>query len=90
MELFEQYDVDGHAAGDLKFALLSFPLFIMAKLLEFESVVEFVADINDSKDCLMSQDPTQENPNALWFNIDIPKGHAVKAGDRVRVTVEKL
>jgi len=62
----------------------------MAKLLEFESVVEFVADINDSKDCLMSQDPSQENPNVLWFNIDIPKGHAVKAGDRVRVTVEKL
>jgi hypothetical protein len=62
----------------------------MAKLLEFESEVEFVADINDYKDCLMSQDPTQENPNALWFNIDITKGHAVQAGDRVRVTVEKL
>jgi hypothetical protein len=62
----------------------------MVKLLEFESEIEFVADINDSKDCLMSQDQTQENPNALWFNIDIPKGHAVKAGDRVRVTVEKL
>jgi hypothetical protein len=91
LELFEQYDVDGHAAGDLKkIALLSFLLFIMAKLLEFESEVEFVADINDFKDCLMSQDPTQENPNALWFNIDIPKGHAVKAGDHVRVTIEKL
>lgn len=62
----------------------------MVKLLEFESEVEFVADINDFKDCLMSQDLTQENPNALWFNIDIPKGHAIKAGDRVRVTVEKL
>ena len=61
----------------------------MAKLLEFETEVEFVADINEFKDCLMSQDPTQENPNALWFNIDIPKGHLVKAGDRVRVTVEK-
>jgi hypothetical protein len=59
----------------------------MTKLLEFDAEVEFVADINDFKDCLMSQDPTQENPNALWFNIDIPKGHAVKAGDRVRVTV---
>ena len=89
MELFEQYDVDGHAAGDVKYAH-SFLLFIMVKLLEFESEVEFVADINDYKDCLMSQDPTQENPNALWFNIDIPKGHAVKSGDRVRVTVEKL
>ena len=62
----------------------------MAKLLEFETEVEFVADINEFKDCLMSQDLTQENPNALWFNIDIPKGHSVKAGDRVRVTVEKL
>ncbi len=89
MELFEQYDVDGHAAGDLiKSALKSF--FIMEKILEFESEIEFVADINEFKDCLMSQDPTQENPNALWFNIDIPKGHLVKAGDRVRVTVEKL
>jgi len=38
----------------------------------------------------MSQDPTQDTPNALWFNIDIPKGHEAKAGDRVRVTVEKL
>ena len=89
MELFEQYDVDGHAAGDVTTAL-SFLLFIMPKVLEFESEVEFVADINDHKDCLMSQDPTQENPNALWFNIDIPKGHMVKAGDRVRVTVEKI
>ena len=81
--------MDGHAKGDL----IHRPFissFIMAKLLEFESEVEFVADINDYKDCLMSQDPTQDNPNALWFNIDIPKGHAVKAGDRVRVIVEKL
>ena len=51
----------------------------MAKLLEFESEVEFVADINDFKDCLMSQDPTQETPNALWFNIDIPKGQDRKS-----------
>ncbi|WAC04208.1 MAG: hypothetical protein OS112_06970 [Methanoregula sp.] len=62
----------------------------MQKLLEIESDVEFVADINDHKDCLMSQDPTQDNPGALWFNIDIPKGHGIKAGDRVRVTVEKI
>jgi hypothetical protein len=52
--------------------------------------VEFVADINEHKDCLMSQDPTQDTPNALWFNIDIPKGHGIKAGDRVRITVEKI
>ena len=89
MELFEQYDVDGHAAGDVT-PPIHFFFFIMAKVLEFESEIEFVAGINDYKDCLMSQDPTQENPNALWFNIDIPKGHLVKAGDRVRVTVEKI
>jgi len=62
----------------------------MTKVLDFESEVEFVANINDHKDCLMSQDPTQDNPAALWFNIDIPKGHILKAGDRVRVIVEKL
>ncbi len=54
-------------------------LFVMAKLLEFESEIEFIADINDYKDCLMSQDPTQDNPNSLWFNIDIPKGHVLKS-----------
>ena len=62
----------------------------MTKVLEFESAVEFIANINDHKDCLMSQDPTQDDPGALWFNIDVPKGHNLKAGDRVRVTVEKL
>lgn len=62
----------------------------MTKVLEFESAIEFVANINEKKDCLMAQDETQENPAALWFNIDIPKGHPLKAGDRVRVTVEKL
>jgi hypothetical protein len=58
--------------------------------IEFESSIEFVADINDEKDCLMSQDPTQDNPGALWFNIDILKGHSFRAGDRVRVIVEKI
>jgi hypothetical protein len=62
----------------------------MVKVLEFESDIEFVADINEKKDCLMSQDSTQDNPGALWFNIDIPKGHQLKAGDRIRVSVEKL
>ncbi|MCX6686419.1 MAG: hypothetical protein NTV10_07275 [Methanoregula sp.] len=62
----------------------------MKKLLDIESEIEFVADINEHKDCLMSQDPTQETPQVLWFNIDIPKGHGIKTGDRVRVTVEKL
>ena len=62
----------------------------MTKVLEFESEIEFVGDTNSHKDCLMSQDPTQDNPGALWFNIDIPKGHQLKAGDRVRITIEKL
>ena len=62
----------------------------MTTILDFESVIEFIADVNKYKDCLMSQDPTQDNPEVLWFNIDIPKGHVLKAGDRVRVTVEKI
>ena len=88
MELFEQYDVDGHATCDLRYFILY--QCIMTKIHEFESAIEFVADINDHKDCLMSQDPTQDDPNALWFNIDIPKGHSLKAGDRVRVIIEKI
>lgn len=57
---------------------------------EFVAALDFVADINELKDCLMSQDATQDDPGSLWFNIDIPKGHAFKAGDRVRVIVEKV
>ncbi|HNT08740.1 MAG TPA: hypothetical protein PLB71_04210 [Methanoculleus sp.] len=60
------------------------------KIIEFEAPVEFVASINDQKDCLMSQDKSYENPDVLWFNIDVPKGHGVQAGDRVRITVEKI
>jgi hypothetical protein len=62
----------------------------MKKIAEFESVIEFVATINEHKDCLMSQDKTQEAPECLWFNIDIPKGHGIRAGDRVKVTIEKI
>jgi len=62
----------------------------MKKIAEIESVIEFVAVINDEKDCLMSQDKTQDEPGTLWFNIDVPKGHGVKAGDRVKVTIEKI
>ena len=62
----------------------------MQKILSFDAVIDFVANINDHKDCLMSQDPSQDNPETLWFNIDIPKGHPAKAGDKVRVTVELL
>jgi len=62
----------------------------MEKILELESEIEFVADINERKDCLMSQDPTQDDPGVLWFNIDIPKGHTLKAGDHIRITIEKV
>ncbi|MDD1706617.1 MAG: hypothetical protein LUO81_00265 [Methanoregulaceae archaeon] len=62
----------------------------MAKITEFESVVEFVATVNEQKDCLMSQDNTQEDPSCMWFNIDVPKGHGLKAGDRVKVTIERV
>jgi len=86
LELFEQYDVDGHAAGDLN-TVSPFLTFIMAKVLEFESVIYHVNDqFSDQKDCLMSP----HTDDALWFNIDIPKGHEFKAGDRVRISVEKI
>lgn len=62
----------------------------MSKVIQFESTVEFVATINEEKDCIMSQDKTQDEPGTLWFNIDLPKGHGIRAGDRVRITVEKV
>jgi hypothetical protein len=62
----------------------------MVKITEFESVIEFVATINEQKDCLMSQDSTQDDPSCLWFNIDVAKGHGLKAGDRVKVTIERI
>jgi hypothetical protein len=88
VELFEQHNVDGYATWCN--LILLFTSHIMEKILEFESEIEFVADINDRKDCLMAQDPTQDNPGALWFNIDIPKGHSLKAGDRIRISIEKV
>jgi hypothetical protein len=62
----------------------------MTKIAEFESAIEFVAVINEHKDCLMSQDTTQDDPSVLWFNIDVPKGHGLKTGDRVRIIIEKV
>jgi hypothetical protein len=62
----------------------------MKKIAEYDSLVEFVATVNEHKDCLMSQDKTQDNPDCMWFNIDVPKGHGIKAGDRVRVIIEKI
>ncbi len=59
------------------------------KIAEFEAPIEFVANINEHKDCLMSQDKDHET-RVFWFNIDVPKGHGIRAGDRVRITVEKV
>lgn len=57
---------------------------MVKKIAEITETVEFVADIEGTKDCLMSQQ------GELWFNVDVPKGHGIKNGDRVRVIVEKL
>ena len=54
------------------------------KIAEIVAELEFVADIEGEKDCLMSQ---QGN---LWFNVDVPKGHGLKSGDKVRVTVARV
>ncbi len=59
-------------------------------IVDFESKIEFIADIEGHKDCLMSQDSHQEDPKSLWFNIDVPKGHGLKAGDTVRIIVQKV
>ncbi|TAJ44698.1 hypothetical protein [Methanofollis fontis] len=65
----------------------------MEKIISFESEIEFVARINEHKDCIMQQGPggsAEADPEQLWFNIDVPKGHGLKAGDRVRISVEKI
>jgi hypothetical protein len=62
----------------------------MPDIVEIVAEIEFVADINEHKDCLMSQDSTQHDPASLWFNIDAPKGHGFKRGDRVRIIVQKI
>ena len=56
----------------------------MNKIVEIENTLEFVADIEGKKDCLMAQQ------GELWFNIDVPKGSGLKPGDKVRVTVERV
>jgi hypothetical protein len=60
----------------------------MAKKIVIIRELEFVMNINEYKDCLMAQDETQDKPESLWFNIDVPKGHGYKQGDKVKVTVE--
>jgi hypothetical protein len=67
------------------------------KIIEFISPVEFIANINEKKDCLMNQSTNQDeatadegNPDGLWYNIDVPKGHGFKQGDRIKITIEKV
>ncbi|RXE56173.1 hypothetical protein ABH15_08420 [Methanoculleus taiwanensis] len=60
------------------------------KVVDFVAPVEFVANIDEEKDCIMSQDKISGDQKDLWFNIDVPKGHGVKAGDRVRIIIEKV
>jgi hypothetical protein len=57
---------------------------------EFVSCIEFVAQVDENKDCLMAQDETQTKPGALWFNIDVPKGHGFSSGDQIRITIERV
>lgn len=54
------------------------------KIADITEIVEFVADIDGIKDCLMSQQ------GEFWFNIDVPKGTGIKNGDKVRVIIEKI
>ncbi|WFN34884.1 hypothetical protein L1S32_01840 [Methanogenium sp. S4BF] len=67
------------------------------KIVEFVSDIEFVANIDENKDCLMNQGTqsdevtaTEGNPLGLWYNIDVPKGHGLKAGDKIRIIIEKV
>jgi len=57
---------------------------------EFVSRIEFVAQVDEEKDCLMAQDETQAGTGALWFNIDVPKGHGFSSGDQVRITIDRV
>ncbi|MBN1194352.1 MAG: hypothetical protein JXA08_03240 [Methanomicrobiaceae archaeon] len=61
-------------------------------VVDFTSRIEFIASIDSAKDCLMNQGPHEREEGAdteLWFNIDIPKGHGLKKGDRIRIIVER-
>jgi len=57
---------------------------MVKQIADIVSSLEFVADIEGKKDCLMSQQ------GDLWFNIDVPKGHGLKAGSKVRIIVETV
>lgn len=55
----------------------------------FVSEIEFVANIDEYKDCLMNQHNHQNDPGIFWFNIDVPKGHGLKTGDKVRIIIQR-
>jgi len=58
--------------------------------IEITGWIGFVAGIDEKRDCILSQEPATQDPEALWFNIDLPKGHGLRPGDRVKVTIEKI
>ncbi|MFA5395037.1 MAG: hypothetical protein GX097_09480 [Methanomicrobiales archaeon] len=69
---------------------------MVEKIVAFVSDIEYVANIDENKDCLMNQSTqsddvsvTEGNPLGLWYNIDVPKGHGLKAGDKIRIIIEK-
>lgn len=62
----------------------------MTRKIEIIAEIDFISRVNEYKDCLMSQDESCERPDSYWFNIDVPHGHDLRPGDRVRVTVEKV
>jgi len=62
----------------------------MARKIEIIAKIDFIGRVNEYKECLMSQDETCDRPDSFWFNIDVPRGHEFRQGDRVRVIVEKV
>jgi hypothetical protein len=58
--------------------------------IEITGRIGFVAGIDEKRDCILSQEPASQDPEALWFNIDLLKGHGLRPGDRVKVTIEKI
>jgi hypothetical protein len=60
----------------------------MPPVIRITATIDFVAQVSPERDCLMAQD--ESTGTAFWFNIDVPRGHGLQPGDRVRVTVERL
>ncbi|MDD1658540.1 MAG: hypothetical protein LUQ41_08840 [Methanomicrobiales archaeon] len=60
----------------------------MPPALQITATIDFIAQVSNERDCLMAQDGS--SGDAFWFNIDVPRGHGLQPGDRVRVTVERL